>query len=432
MKKKAPTNFHTVKEKTLALCKKNYVWIGFGILLLVNTFLQFYQLWERAHFGWDQVDVAWNAKKILVDSDYPIFGMIAKGNTGFHIGPAYYYLAAFFYKLTGLHPIASPLLAALSGVAGFCILFFVTRKIFSNNIALIAAAISTFSYYILQFDKIQWPVNFIAPVSLLVFYSLYKIATGSPKYFFLLATMLGISLHLHFTAIFYFILVILTLPFVPRNKNTFLYAICSLPLFLIWLIPFGIAIAQGSNIGGTTTGYLQTSFHGLHARRVLQLTRDAFIEFQGILFFPYFACISFFFLPLFVIVYLYKNVQRDRLILCYLTVLWFVLPWLAFSTYSGEISNYYFSMTRPISLMILAFLTWKTIIYRWYIGVIVVIFWIYYMLSNIQHYLRKPENEFDKKIMLAKERIKKGEPLELHLNAPEAYWQWYFQVYKKQ
>lgn len=427
MKKKK----HEPKIFIAEIRKKYGVWILFSIIFLAYLFLQLYQFSERAHWGWDQVDVAWNAKKILLDSDYPIFGMVAKGNTGFHIGPGYYYLASVFYKITDLHPIASPLLSLFSGVIGFFVLFFVTRKMFSDQIALIAVTISTFSYYILQFDKIQWPVNFIAPLSLLVFYSLYKILTGSYKHFLLLATVLGISLHVHFTCIFFFIFALLAMPCMPRKRSTVIYALASLPLFLIWMVPFFITANKGSNMGSQAGGYIATSYHGIHLTRVLQLVSDAFVEFRGILYFKVFSWVSFLFVPLFALVYVYKNKSKKRVLFCYLLALWFIIPWIAFATYSGEISNYYFSLGRPLAVIILSYLTYQVIRYKWYFAVLIIGFWFFYAFTNLQLYFKKPENEFALREKLAKNRMRKSDPIELHQNVPESYWHWYLKEYKK-
>jgi nicotinamidase-related amidase len=61
----------------------------------------------------------------------------------------------------------------------------------------------------------------------------------------------------------------------------------------------------------------------------------------------------------------------------------------------------------------------------------VVIFWSAFIVINMQEFFREPSNELSKKEQSGKERILKNEKIELHQNVPEAYWQWYYQVYKK-
>lgn len=419
-------------QKIILFWNTYHVWILLGLVFVFYIFLRFYQLQERASWGWDQVDVAWNAQKILINHEHPLLGMPAKANTGFNIGPAYYYIAAVFYFLANLNPIASPLLASTVSLLTFFTIFYVTKKLFTAPMALIAVAIYTFSLYAINFDRVQWPVNFIVPISYLIFFALYKIITGSPKYFFLLSFLLGFSLHIHFTSVFYFVIFLCCLPLLPRKKETLLYMILSAPLFLIWLVPFVIVFSKGSSVGSSMANYLHGSYHGVHLRRILQEVHDGFIEFQGIIFYPFAQYISFLFLPLFLGIYLYRERPFAKLVLSYLTILWFVVPWFAFSTYKGEISNYYFSMTRPIAVMILAYLTYKSIIYRWYVGGLVAIFWVVFIFSNLQIFFRKPENEFADRIKTAHEKIKSNDPVAMYQNFPESYWQWYLEDYKKE
>ena len=199
---------------------------GLVILLLIfiaHLFFRFYLLETRLGFGWDQVDNAWAAKNIIVNHMFPLVGMVAKGNSGFNIGPLYYYFVAVVYWIFNLSPIASGIVAGLTSIFTFFVIFYVVKKLFSYNIALIAIGIHTVSYFIISSDRTQWPVNLIAPVSFLVFYFLYNVLIGKVKYLLLLGLVMGFSFHVHFTSIFYPIIVLLSLPFFPRKKETIKY-----------------------------------------------------------------------------------------------------------------------------------------------------------------------------------------------------------------
>ncbi len=191
--------------------KKEPELIIFLILFFVHLFLQFYQIETKNPFGWDQVDNAWAAQRIIENHEYPLAGMQAKLNSGIFIGPLYYYLAAFFYFLTYLDPIASGILAGVTSIFTFFVIYFITSKLFSKKIALIAVFIYTVSFYSILFDKTQWPVNFITSLSLIIFYSLFNVLNGKIKYLLLLALALGFSFHIHFTSIFYIMIVLFSL-----------------------------------------------------------------------------------------------------------------------------------------------------------------------------------------------------------------------------
>jgi hypothetical protein len=173
------------------------------LLFMCHLFFRFYGLDQKSGFGWDQVDNAWAAKNILVDRSLPLVGMVAKQNSGFYIGPLYYYYVAFFYGLTRLDPIASVYISGFTSILGFFVLYYVSKWLFSDKVALIALFLHTFSVFIISSDRVQWPVNFLAPVSLLVFYFLYRVVIGKEKSIIWLFIFLGISWQLNFTAIFF-------------------------------------------------------------------------------------------------------------------------------------------------------------------------------------------------------------------------------------
>ena len=189
-------------SKCVNFLKKNKKLAVLLIIFIAHVFFRFYLLKERLNFNWDQVDNAWAARSIIVDHRFPLLGMVAKGNSGIYIGPLYYYLIAIVYWAFNLNPIASGVMAGLTSIFTFFVIFYVVKKLFSYNIALIAVGIHTVSYFLIVSDRSQWPVNLIAPISFLVFYALYNVLIGKAKYLLLLALAIGFSFHVHFTSVF--------------------------------------------------------------------------------------------------------------------------------------------------------------------------------------------------------------------------------------
>lgn len=358
------------------------------LILVAVIFFRFYEMGSRNPFGYDQADFAWQAKDIVVDHKLPLLGPQAKLNSGIFMGPAYYYLSAVFYFLTNLDPAASGIFAGVTSLFTFLITYFIIKKLFSNQVALIAVFIQTFSAYIINFDRTQWSVNFVAPVSLLIFYALYRIMTGQPKYLLLLAVSSGFSFHLHFTSTFFLGMILLALPFFPRKVSTVKYLLISLPLLAIWLVPNFL-----SGLNKNMTTYLGTYYHGFHLRRFFQLTNDALIEFEGILtegivFLRKIKILEYLFLPIFWLSYILAKPNRGKLILSYLVFLWIFIPWLGFSLYSGEISVYYFSLTRPVVIMVLAYLTSRLLASKFLVlKLSVIIFWLSFSVLNAQKFM---------------------------------------------
>ncbi len=405
------TFFHTYKGWLLVVC-----------ILIVQAILRFYQLDTMTPFGWDQVDNAWASVNIMIHHHYPLLGMVAKGNSGIYIGPLYYYLIAPVYFFTNFDPIAAGIFAGIASIISAIILFYVTKKLFSFNVAVFALFINAVALQSILFDRVQWPVAFIPCISLFIFYALYNVLLGKSKFIILLAILLGISLHIHFTSIFYFIITICALPFFPRTKETFLYILYATPLFVIFLIPNIIAEIGSKNANtGNFLKYSNTYYHGFHLRRVMQLAGDAFIQFENYI--PSSVkFIKFIAVPFFSIYYFLQKKSRERVLFIYLLCLWFIIPWIVFSTYKGEISDYYFAINRYFVIILLAYFINEIFRMKFIIiKALVVLGCCIYMVININQFL----GSYQHGIKYYKERVnmlvQTGQIIQFQEGAPESY-----------
>lgn len=357
-------------------------------LFLLHVFFMFVNPEKWGSFGWDQVDNAWAAMRIIAAHKYPLLGMVAKGNSGIYIGPLYYYFVSIFYFFTRMDPIASPIIAAVTSLFSFGVLYVITKRLFSVRIALVALAIYTFSSFTIAAERVQWPVNFIAPLALLIFYFLYKVITGETKYFIYLAATVGLSFHIHFTAVFYPIIILTALPWVRWNKTALKHITWAILTGSVFFIPQIIYSLQASHAGTLTpySNYLLTNYHGFHLRRVLQLLPDAFIKFQSLLMTPYafVRYVTYLFIPVFYLTYLMSKRSIEQMKLSYLIALWFIVPWFVFATYSGEISDYYFNVQSYVVIMVLAYITsWVWDLKNIAGKILITAFWFYWTVSNV-------------------------------------------------
>lgn len=397
----------------------------FVLILVLHILFRFYEIEERNQFTWDQVDNAWAAKTIIVDQKYPLIGMQAKLNSGIYIGPFYYYFVAPFYLITGLDPIASGYIALVSSVITASVLFVVVRKLFSDIPALISLFIYSVGLIFIEADRVQWPVNFIPVISLLIFYSLYSVLRGKTVHLIYLGVWLGLSFHIHFTSIFYPFLILLSLPFFPRKKEMIKHAVMGLGIFVVLISPilYYLLSTEGTAAGSS---YLESRFHGLHARRVMQLASDAFIEFGHYIPFSTFSFVRFIFLPLFAVTFLWKNFTKTRVLFVYLLSLWFVLPWVALSTYSGKLTAYYFMLPRLLTVMILGYVLYR--IFKWgSLGkaislTVVLLFGLY----NTTLFFESEYQGLSYHRTKTLERIKNGDVIEFHQGAPDSYLYYFY------
>jgi hypothetical protein len=274
---------------------------------------------------------------------------------------------------------------------------------------------------------VQWPVNLIPPISLLIFYALYKITLGDVKKIIPLALLVGFSFSIHFTSIFYPIIIILTFPLFPRTKETLKYLLLALPLFLIWLVPNVVYQIQQKSGGSSIAVYLQTYYHGFHLTRVRQLTGDALIQFNAYAFLDKLTPLKFIALPVFFLLYLYKSFKRETLVFCYLVLLWFIVPWIIFTMYSGEISDYYFSISRFIALLIVAYFfarAWmvKNIIPK----AVVLAVLIYIGITNFLIYFPHQDNGLKAKEQNVLQAISQGRRIEWQQGVADSYLYYYY------
>ena len=202
--------------------------------------------------------------------------------------------------------------------------------------------------------------------------------------------------------------------------------------------------SQASHI----TKYLGGSFHGFHLRRVLQLTGDGFIQFEPFLdsFSQVLKMLKYVLLPVFLIVYLFipsdfhfsagfrkENVKtfilrnKNKLLLSYFMILWFVVPWFAFATYSGELSDYYFAINRFPALIILAYVIGKIFDVRSiFAKIIVCLVLLWYGYVNTAAYLAHSDTGLKIRRADVLKTINSGGVIQYTEGVPESYLYYYY------
>jgi len=394
----------------------------FVFLLVLHVFLRFFELEARMQFTWDQVRDAWVMKDMIVDGKFPLLGTVAKGNSGFFTGPAYYYLLAPFYLMTNLDPIAAGIFSGVVSTVTFLALYIITKKIFSHGVALCATFLYTVSSSANTFDRVPWNVIFIPFVSLLMLYFLYELLKGNIRSLIPLSIVLGFSFHIHFTSIYYLPIILLSLPLWPRKKETVIYGIIGLGLFALWFIPN--VIAEFGNKSGSTDKlavYLQTYYHGFHLRRVAQLFHDAFIQFEGIVSVKPISRFAYLAVPIFAFVLTRTKPNKSSLALIYLLCLWIGVPWIIMSLYSGEISNYYFAISRPLVFMTIGYIIWSVVSVKNIFSGLTIVLLGLYTLINLQNFWLTKYVTLPKYKAEVRQEIKEGRTIKFSEGDPKSY-----------
>lgn len=412
---------------------KNRYLIIVVFIFLSEVFLRFYQMDLKNPFGYDQVDNAWAAKNIIANHSFPLVGMVAKANSGIYIGPLYYYFVSIFYWAFNLNPVASWYIAGFTSLLSFLVIFYVAKKLFSIETAIFAIILNTFNFSaIFYFDRIQWPVQFLPLVSLIIFYLLYKVITGDIKKIFYLAIAVGVAFNVHFTAIFFPIIILLSLPFFPKNKQALKYLLLSLLLFIIFIIPNIIYLLINRSANSNAI-YISTFYHGFHLTRMFQITKDAIIQFDPYLVLDKIKQLKILILPIFFFVYLFKSFTPEKKRFSYLVLLYFIVPWIIFTTYSGEISDYYFGINRYISLLILSYFIYRVWKIKFvFVKILVLILIFLYGFVNLSNFLPyKDEGNLINREQVVRKALSQGRGIGYTQGAPESYLYYYYYVKQK-
>lgn len=345
--------------RVASLLRAHYLQISFGILLLIFLYLRFWNIENTMEYGWDQARDAWKVRDIL--SGTVVFDGPRTGIGHFCLGPIWYYYLAIFYFLTRLDPIAAQYGNMLVNIVNFVVFFWTTKKIFGPKFALLSTYIFTVSGELIAMGKTPWNVSPVLGVSALIFYCIHEVVIHR-RYVLMLPLMFltGLFLHLHFAVVFLPPIILCSVLFAKDKRKVIRYGLLGLPLLLVWAIPLILLEFQWKGDNSIWfRNFLSNYFiGGFHFRFFLIRIHDAFIQFERILIIPHAMSWGKFVVPtIFVLV---SSMERGKILIRnYLMILWFLVPAVVYSFYSGTTSEYYVLLNAPIVIYIVVYLIQK-------------------------------------------------------------------------
>lgn len=112
--------------------------------------------------------------------------------------------------------------------------------------------------------------------------------------------------------------------------------------------------------------------------------------------------------------------------------MWFTVPWFVLATYSGEISNYYFFITRPVSLIILAYLFYRLLISpHWMLKFFLIFFLFYYGVRNTSVFLNVKKQGLTAQIKSVEREVEEGKVIKFSQGDPRPYIYYYLMKEKE-
>ncbi len=190
-----------MKNPLLKFLSKNCALIFLVGILAVASFYRLYRIMDFMTFLGDEGRDALIVYKIL-HGDLTLLGPTASVG-GFFLGPIYYYFMAPFLWLFNYNPVGPAIMVALFGVATVGLIYKIGKDFFGTLVGLIAAGLYAISPLVITYSKSSWNPNLMPFFSLLTLYLVYKaVKNNSAKLLILSGVFLGISMQLHYLALF--------------------------------------------------------------------------------------------------------------------------------------------------------------------------------------------------------------------------------------
>lgn len=162
-------------------------WSGLLIpasLLLISSLLTFWQLGKSHLIDWDEAIYGGIAKNLARNWDF--LGMMWKGSFWFEKPPLYMWLTSFMVSLYGVNSFAVRFFAALLGVCGVLVTYFLAKNMFGKFTGFLSGLILATSFHYVYYSRngiLDIPVTFFMTSAALFFWmgrkkSIFYILSG--------------------------------------------------------------------------------------------------------------------------------------------------------------------------------------------------------------------------------------------------------------
>ncbi len=183
--------------------KKNLLSISAVLIFIVFMLLRFYSIDKRINFDWDQESYLKAIKNMILLRRPGLIGPRVVSETGFFLGPYFYYILFPFVVLSKLHPMGLAYFVILVSIIFFTFGFFVIKQIFSLKTAVLFMFLWATNYLLIGYDKNPWNPIFIPLGTITVIYLLRQITkSNQSRDWFLLGISLGLFFNMHFQFVF--------------------------------------------------------------------------------------------------------------------------------------------------------------------------------------------------------------------------------------
>lgn len=177
------------------------------LLFCAALFLYVYKMPDLVTFDYDQEFYAQEYVKIVKEHKLTLLGMETSIG-GMFVGPLYTYFSTFVYWLFGGNPLGIFIVTIIVSATYPSLTYLLfTRLSQQKRIGILGGLLVLFC--IPLWSKVYTPsvITFLYPIGLVFWYLLTKLQSNK-KYLIWIGLLLGLSLHLHFSLLFFFPIVL--------------------------------------------------------------------------------------------------------------------------------------------------------------------------------------------------------------------------------
>lgn len=179
-------------------------------ILIISSITHLYRINELHTFHNDEGRDAMIASAMINSGSPTLLGpQTSVGNM--YLGPIYYYFMVPGLLLFGGDPVGPAIMIALTGILTSLGLYFYGKKMFSEQVGVVAALIMSLSPIFIHYTKSSWNPNLVPFVSLLMLFAYNK------KQYLFIGMLGGILFQLHYVAMLFFATLCLSLLYHTRS-----------------------------------------------------------------------------------------------------------------------------------------------------------------------------------------------------------------------
>jgi len=191
------------------------------LILGIASFFRLYRIRDYLTFLGDEGRDVLKVYEIL-HGNFTLLGPTSSVG-GFFLGPIYYYFMVPFLWIFNYDPVGPVIMVALFGISTVWLIYQVGKEFFGSSVGLIAGGLYAISPLVVIHSRSSWNPNLMPFFSLLTLYLIYKaLRKGNFKLFILSGFVFGITIQLHYLALFLGVIVciyILLYQFVYSKNN---------------------------------------------------------------------------------------------------------------------------------------------------------------------------------------------------------------------